>query len=167
MDEQAGSPISLLFMLVTMFLFVFLIGILPWRRRKKKKVSLSGQVKFASIWLFILSGLGFIGTATSFQLQGELSLMAVSIFVAAADQFATSLLIIKRSMHALMSLIGAMALSLFSFPFVWFNSYSGNVPIGAAAIIGIPSGIGAIAVNYSPVLRGIVAIRDLKREEKH
>ena len=127
MDEQAGSPISLLFMLVTMFLFVFLIGILPWRRRKKKKVSLSGQVKFASIWLFILSGLGFIGTATSFQLQGELSLMAVSIFVAAADQFATSLLIIKRSMHALMSLIGAMALSLFSFPFVWFNSYSGNV----------------------------------------
>jgi hypothetical protein len=166
MDLPGGHPATLLFKLGVIFLLIYFIGIFPWRRRKKKKVSLTGQVKFACIWLFITCGMGFVGTATTFQLRGELSLMVVLIFVVAADQFATAILIINRSMHALKTLIGAIALSLFTFPFVWINSYSGNVPIGAAAIFTIPWGFIWIAVMYSPVLRGIYAIRDLKREEK-
>jgi hypothetical protein len=166
MYEPAGSPISLLFMIVVIFLFVYLIDIRPWRRRRKKKASLSKQVKISSITLFIYSGLGFVGTAIYLLFQRELSLIGIIGIAVAADHSATAILIMKRSTHALKSLMGAIALYLFSFSYIRFSTYSNN---GTSIMFFIFVGIGGligVACLYSPVLRGIFAIRELEREVK-
>ena len=164
MNEPAGSPIALLFMLVVIFLPLYLIGILPWRRRKKKKASLSKQVKIASIWLFIFSGVGFVATAVYLPIQRELSLMSIITIAVAADHAATAFLIIKRSMYALKSLMGAMAFGLFSFIYFWFTTYSNNGTRIVFHVFGVIGGLIGIVCFYSPVLRGILAIRDLEKE---
>ena len=166
MTEPTGSPIALLFMVMVIFLLTCLIGILPWRRRKKNKVSLSKQVEIASIWLFIYSGLGFIGSASNITIQRELSFISVIGIAVAADQLATGIFIIKRSMYALKSLIGAMAFAFFSVIYFLFTSYSDNASNIVVPIVGVIVGLITIACWYSPVLRGIIAIRDLEREKK-
>jgi hypothetical protein len=164
MNEPAGNPMSLLFMILWLFLFAYLIGILPWRRRRKKKVSLSKQIQFAYIWLFIWSGVGFVSIAILLTNQRELSLMGVLVLLVAADFFTTAILFIKRSMHALKSLMGAMALSLFSFVYFWVFPGQVNETSIVTKIFLVIGGLIAIAVVYSPELRGILAIRDLERE---
>ena len=154
---------TLLFLIIWLFLFGYLIGILPWRRRRKNKVSLSKQIIFASIWLLIWSGVGFVNFAVLLTNQRELSLMGVMVIVVAADFFATAILFIKRSMHALKSLMGAMAISLFAFVYFWVFPGQVNETSIVIKILLVMGGLIGIAVVYSPELRGILAIRDLER----
>jgi hypothetical protein len=164
MNEPAGNPMSLLFMIPWLLLFAYLIGILPWRRRRKKKVSLLRQIQFAYIWIFIWAVVGIVNIALELINQRELPFLYVFAIVIAAFHIASAILFIKRSMHALKPLIGSMALSLFCLVYFWV--YPGQVHLTSILIktFIVIGGIILIAVAYSPELRGILAIRDLERE---
>jgi len=165
MHETGGHPATLLFMLVVIFLPIYFLGILPWRRRKKKKVSLNQQIDFAAIWLFIPAGTGFLGLAAYLSVQKELSLIGVMGLVVVADHATTAILILKKSKHALISLLGSIAVYLFSVVYFWSFAYSNTdaiMPFISGAFGGLIAGV----CLYTPALRGIIAIRDLEREVK-
>lgn len=110
MNEPAGSPITLLFSLVVIFLLIYLLGILPWRRRKKKKVSPLGQIKFTYIMIFILAGMRFISGLSGVLFRKEL--VGIYDIVFGAGFVVLGVLVMKKSMRALIFTIVALILHI-------------------------------------------------------
>jgi hypothetical protein len=168
MYVPAISPIALPIVPVLIFLSFYFIGIRPWRRRKKKKVSLLVQLKFAYIWVFIIAGILIIPGLFNLLFNNKrVSIFSIAIGIGLV---ALGVFVMQKSMHALIFSIGAIVLHIIISLTIQYN-YVGS-------IFGTNSGylyeyivfvtlfsIIIFETMFTPLVRGILAIRDLKREE--
>jgi hypothetical protein len=167
MNESAGNPISLLFMIgLILFVPIFLLGILPWQRRKKKKVSLQGQLRFAAILIFIYAGWYIMSGLNNIIFRKEL-IDVWGVFFR-AGLVALGFFVIKKSIRALISVMGLLVLNSI-IRVVHYFGYFEHIGSGTniASQIGMLAGaiIGTVFL-FSPLLRGVCAIRDLRQYEK-
>ena len=154
MNEPTGSPISLLFMIGTIFLILYLLAIHPWRRRKKKKVSLLGQLRFTYIIIFIFAGTNIIGGLNYVLFKKEL--IGLYSIVFGAGLVVDGIFVMKKSMIGLISIMGAFVLNILVWVLIKANLF--DMPVVGMTTFPV--------VYISPLIRGIYAIRDLKQEEK-
>lgn len=166
----AGSPISLIFMILTIIVVLYLplhfFLLRPRRRRKQGKGSPLGRLKLVSVFIFliaapyIIAGLGIliqqIGFIGIYYITSGVIFITLGIYVR------------KKSILALWCVDGMFILIVIG-QFI-INKLSGGVP-QASEISGQPiillfiGGIIGIGIITGILNEGFVAIRDLKKEE--
>ena len=147
------------------FLLPYAISVHPWIRRWIKKVSFEQQVRFAFIVVFIVAGMKIDSLFSIFLIQ---KYWQIYDFVYGTALVVTGILVLKKSKYAFRVTIGVAILHISMLIYLFIYRY---FKLGFGLLDHPIELIGAYAINtivvFSPLARGLLAIRDLKREEEN
>jgi len=127
-------------------------------------VSLDRQVRFAFIVTFIVAGGGiYLGIV---ELLGRFHILkGLYTLVYAAALATTGIFVLKKSIYAIHCAVVTLILLILGVVAIPFVAHTLRLMVITNPLYAIIQGAFSTALVFSPLSRGILAIRDLKKEE--